>query len=448
MQLLSGTRRELLSTKTKRNATYILTDSAKGIKNKQCLIGMGVNMEIKIRKDFFVFLLLCSGLILFPYIFRTKLSSSSLAYINSISYIALFVFIRGKIQLVKSKGTSYILLICIILFGLIDVLVKDVHGRQALFEITYHVMPFILFFAKPCSKRLDKVACMDSTQRIFGIWNNMLSLAVMFIFVTAVLDLITERQASAFWANYYDVLSLHQMVGEGRIVSFYGHSLTCKSIVMINYIFKHIGYEVFDEKEHRWLWTVVSAICIAMTGSKSGIALFMVAILLFNKGNKRLRNIMAIGILGYICYLLGLFDTVIERFTTSTTLSTGRWDAIVEFLTIRKYSFHLFYGTSNASMDLTTQAFKEVAVFAWMYKNGIINAILKVFVLFIGPLITVIRSKNKTLIISAVLIILEANTSDYIVSVGDGTFLYCMVIWMLYAANEFYFLQRWSKGEK
>ena len=292
------------------------------------------------------------------------------------------------------------------------------------------------YFVFPIFLLLCDIRNEEMKKRIILLWYRYLSIAAHIVFFSMLIDAFTGHAASKTLYDIFQIPSMLQMINEGRSVTLYGHSLTSKTITMLYYLMS-VTLNETGLKKTKTMWSLfVCSFCVLMAGSKGGVLLLLIAVLIINFRYRRIRYLLLSVVVVYVLFLAGLFDTVLERFLTSATLTTGRLSAIEAVLSNRNYRFYVFHGTTGISTtDYTMQGFGEISIFAWAYRHGILNAVLRTITLYMLPALIILRGKKPRLFIMFLLMIMEFNTSNYISSTGDGLFVYIIMLWVFLMIN-------------
>lgn len=389
------------------------------------------NHVFRVRKVMLAVSLLFAGIILVPSTVRTLITSSYVLQINLVSYCGLvFLLLRafnGREAVIRRDIFTTIILAAIF-FGVLDHLLQKYGSQIMIMCLSYFIFPFFLLLCDIRNEEMKK--------RIILLWYRYLSIAAHIVFFSMLIDAFTGHAASKTLYDIFQIPSMLQMINEGRSVTLYGHSLTSKTITMLYYLMS-VTLNETGLKKTKTMWSMfVCSFCVLMAGSKGGVLLLLIAVLIINFRYRRIRYLLLSVVVVYVLFLAGLFDTVLERFLTSATLTTGRLSAIEAVLSNRNYRFYVFHGmTGISTTDYTLQGFGEISIFAWAYRHGILNAVLRTITLYMLPALIILRGKKPRLFIMFLLMIMEFNTSNYISSTGDGLFVYIIMLWVFLMIN-------------
>jgi hypothetical protein len=383
------------------------------------------SFKIKINKVQFFLFLMFFGVDFFPITVRKAISSTVLGQINVVSCCGLigllYISLQGRNAYIR-KSILSVLVLTVLFFGVLDYILQGLGMASFAANGSFFLLPFLLLLIDFRDEDTKKTAVL--------MWYRFLSIAAHIICFTMLIDLFFDGDASEILYSIFPLDSLLQSINEGRSISYYGHPLTSKTIAIIYYLVSNAVDESGLKKVNKMWCTFVCLVCVLMSGSKGGILLFFVILFVVNFKNRRIRYFVLTLILMYVLYLWGLFDVVLERFSTSATLTTGRLASIALVLGNAKYKFYMLRGTTTTtSSDNTIGAFSEMSVFWWAYRNGILNSILKSIVLYAYPVIMLLKRRNIRLLLMFGLCMVEFNTSNYICSIGDGLLVCVATVW-------------------
>lgn len=368
-----------------------------------------------------IFWLIPIGLFLFPTTVRGVLLDSELfRAVNIIAWFAILIYliiVSNDMRAIK-EGMPTIILLAVLYMVTIFVNGSNLQQAPGFFLAT--VLPIIWLNYRFSNK--------DFAVRAFKIWYQVLYIAMIIIIIGELINAISNNASSVFFANLYGNVSFFQLVQAGRLVSFYGHVIFTKEIILLFYVTGVLAhrYKIYQGTEI--IYTSIAVVAMAITTSKMGIVLIMTGILYFNFNKKRIRYIVMIALLGYAAYSFGLFDAIIERFNVAFSLgdiTTGRNTALVALYSSGALYFDFLGGSGFTNMSTTMIAALEYPLLRLAYRHGILYAVIILLSVFVVPIIRLIRSHKTDLLIALLLIALDINTFDSIASVGDYMLIYC-----------------------
>lgn len=273
---------------------------------------------------------------------------------------------------------------------------------------------------------------MRNPEKTIRVVLNIFKVVSLIVVVMGVIDLLTD---SNLIVNYYmfanDYNYADMAMTSTRLYSYIGHPLYNAELFLMTFGMNYAYNEIFlqDHKQDKWI-IILTMIGIAMTASKSAIAIFLgLLIILYIKNIKYMLFSLIILAIGYY---KGLFDQVILRFSGS--LSTGRnevWERIsskgIDF-------FHFFWG--NGSDSKYSYSYLEEwarAAFEYPYKLyalefGILFTIIIFLFLFLLPEIRIINNGKKWIMFSAIFlgVTIHVNMYNGIGTYSDPMYLYCL----------------------
>lgn len=204
----------------------------------------------------------------------------------------------------------------------------------------------------------------------------------------AVVDKISGRAVLKFLEPYvvhdqtFKLFAYSESPDHKRFYSVFGHPL-------INMMWFNMCWvlNIVWNKHHKaiapsWLVCILGFVAIACCGSKTGFFVGIgITVIAFYK-NKAMYIPIGIGIV--VMLISGIMDNLLQRLSTS--LTTGRMNALLQLLHDSQYPFHLFKGYGENISPHSTAAF-EFTVIDMAFCFGIIYAVIMLGL----PLLFVIR---------------------------------------------------------
>ena len=377
------------------------------------------------------FLIWMFGMLFFPFLFRRMVLPDLLAAGNVVSFLGVLI-ISVKTFDRKSRLLLFNILV-IILASILLIINGDSTDSIARYFIS-GFLPILILEFKPISKDKFKV--------VFPAVLNMLDISIGIIFICAAIDLFSGWRISNYLANLYGVRSLLAITREGRLVSYFGHALLTSEMVLVFFIF-HLIDEFYVRKAHKIVFPTIEAVFImALTGSKTGIVLLAVLLLMFYGSKKTIKYIPLISVAIYLVYRFGIFDAVLSRFMIGAEqgdLTTGRLTAFLRLRNVGYLDFSFFSGHRSDLINSNTTliAALENPVLRWAYRYGIAFAILMSIRVFVLPAVRQAKCNNIRIFICSLVYLVDIMTYDTVCSIGDNMLLYCTVIYILYCASSY-----------
>lgn len=368
-----------------------------------------------------IFWLIPVGLFFFPTTVRGLLVDNELFIaFNIVSWLAILVYlikIPNDMRAIKAGMPTVILLAVLYV---VTIIVNDSNLFQAAAFFTATVLPIIWLNYRFRNKGF--------ILRAFRIWYQVLYIAMIIIIAGEMINFISNNASSEFFANLYGNKSYFQLVSEGRLISFYGHAIFTKEIILLFYATGVIAhrYRIFQGTEV--VYTSIAVIAMAFTSSKMGVVLILAGVLYFNFNIKRIRYLIMVALVGYIAYSYGFFDAILERFNIafrSGDITTGRNIALLALYSSGALSFDLLGGAGFTNMSTDMIAALEYPLLRLAYRHGILYAVIVLLSVFAVPVVRLIRARKMDLLVALLLIVLDINTYDSIASVGDYMLIYC-----------------------
>lgn len=372
------------------------------------------------------------GLIVTPYILRNKYLPDLISGFNIISMIGVFIFARMYLR--RSGLRKGIMSLAMIWFayGLMAVNSDTV---LSVFKTTLSIfLPLIIIHFNVLEK--------DVFREVFHLVLRFLDYAIIFMLICGVIDFVSGWSISSFLADYYGTVSLQGLVRQNRMVSYMGHSLLTTEWTLIYYIFHIVDAFYISKTKKIIVPTIIAAFVIALTGSKTGLVLMCVLILIYYGNIKMLRYIPVLCLLLFVGYRFGVFDLILGRFiygVESGYLTTGRASAYSSLLGSGILRFQWLTGHSAELLNQSTSmiAALENPIMRWAYRYGILFALLMAISIFVVPFAKIVKCKNVRLILTVLVYIIDVNTYDTVCSIGDSMLRFCTVFFILFSAMAF-----------
>lgn len=386
---------------------------------------------VKTNKTIFSIMFLS---VFFSYYIRINLMGKAIASVNIIFILALIVY-----SFLNRKNNN-LLVIAIITFIIIYVFIVDFLGNNnAIMDIIKNIcilfIPLYLLTIQPNYE--DKKEVVKACIKIFNFFT-------IIIFLIGIIDPLINLSITNFLANnitpdIIDWINFNATTGVYRYTSYMGHPLFTKEIFIYFFLFNTLYGKVYNEYLINWkIIMSISLIGILLSGSKAGILLIIVSIL-FLKENGERNFKYYIGILAAfgILYTLGLFDTVILRFQT-TTLTTGReewWQYIQDYKFLRinlfsGYGENIYSIISQKVGDVYTTAGLEYPLRVFIYKYGVLCTLL-IMIILVFPVIIFVNRRQYFIVFACLIKFAEVFTYNGLVFKADNMILFILFVYIM-----------------
>lgn len=389
-------------------------------------------MKIRFNKFQLPIFFLCVGLFILPSSLRGAISDSPYMEINCIALPALVCMYLNNIKkpdyisVIKTnkwleKWCVLSIILLVITFFILTMRRKDYESCLAYFVMLIFPALFTNFEFKDS----------ELFKGLVKVWMTFLHGTAVFMIFCSFCDILFDNYMSLFFTNLYQITSLFNSVQAGRMVSYMGHPLLSCELFLIYYVTYYLYTTKYLQKREKIYPVLISLLGIALTGSKAGIVLILVAIILFH-ANWQGQKIVPFALLGIVLlYGLGLFDLVIERLRMgiqSGDITTTRNTALTSLLSRGELTFDWFSGR-NIDYSWEMVAALEYPVLRWAYQFGIAVALSLTFVVFVNPALKLLRYKvKKEWLFGFGLIAVFVNTYNGLALQRDHMLLYCVTV--------------------
>lgn len=393
--------------------------------------------RLKLDKTAVFSFLIGFGILFFNVTIRNQISQSTLMLFNIPVYIAFLFFLPGSSGIKKISRKFVEKGIFLWLMLLLIMLISMIHSGAV--RIT-----FIISIAIPVIIGFVELKDSNDINRVFLIWLKILNFVLMLVAIGGIVDLISGYAVTKFFTDFYHTEAILQMRTDepNRIISVLGHPLVASEIGLIGCICNYIDMVFLNTTKHQILGFTVSIVVIALCGSKIAFILALFLMLILNIENKKIRNILLLIIVFYTMYSVGLFDVVIERFANGIKagdLSTGRNVRLLELYSAGSLDFNFFTGHGEELSEHFIIAL-EYPVLRLAYRYGIFYTICLFGVIFIYPLITILRRKQIFLFWALLCLIIDVNTFSGLTATGDGMLLFNIMLFLfMNISNKIYY---------
>lgn len=228
---------------------------------------------------------------------------------------------------------------------------------------------------------------------------------VYLIFIIYLVDLLTGSLIMRTLADNW-LTCIANWVPRGkslftsRYASYLGHYLFTDVIYVgyyiLNTFYKH---SFFDETEKPIILHIVAVIGVISTGSKTGLLILSVLLIMFNI--KKIKYMIALIVGAFALYFAGFFNILLGRLSTEE-FSTGRFGAWQTLFSMKVMKFNLFYGIGDDFFEYihrfvdfgTAGIATEFPILCLLFKVGVIGFIAYIALMLLIPGYELLRKKN------------------------------------------------------
>lgn len=390
-------------------------------------------LKLEIKKNEISVILWCIGLFVFPYILRNRLMGSA-ALLNILTYGGLLYGYNRKIidnAYIKSNRWGK-LLFAVIYYTLSIFILFYIRGTG--WSIVRRFM-LVFVYVFPAAFIYMEIPDKQIVEKYSKIWLGCLRGICTIMCVAKAIDMLLGNFIQKFFASFYGNSSMLYLIRSGRFVSFYGHSLNTAFFSICLLVWTTVVNDTLKNERKKYIYDViVSLICIAIAGSKSGIMLAILLLLLCNIGIRKTKYMVSILMVTGILYFSGVFDTVISRILEGIRigdLSTSRNSALERLISSGTISFDWIKGHVIDYSGTSMIAALEYPFLRWAFTCGILFSLIMCIVYFIFPAIRVVTCFNLTGLICVMIFMAFVNGNNGISSYSDDLLFYAINIGLL-----------------
>ncbi len=228
---------------------------------------------------------------------------------------------------------------------------------------------------------------------------------VYLIFIIYLVDLLTGSLIMRTLADNW-LTCIANWVPRGkslftsRYASYLGHYLFTDVIYVgyyiLNAFYKH---SFFDETETPIIMHIVAVIGVISTGSKTGLLILSVLLIVFNI--KKIKYMIALIAGAFALYFAGFFNILLGRLSTEE-FSTGRFGAWQTLFDMKVLKFNLFYGIGDGFFEYihrfvdfgTAGIATEFPILCLLFKVGVIGFIAYIALMLLIPCYELLKREN------------------------------------------------------
>lgn len=306
--------------------------------------------ESAAKAEGLAYILLFAGLFLTPVYLRYPLLAPAVGYygqINVLAVLATAIFIVGSERFGGAERTAF----CLYTAMLIPLVVTDKLAGIRLGHTAATLCNCWLPFFLP----LAHTAKAHAKERL-GHFLTAYNVFTVLLLAIAVWDRLSETKplyavAGWFWDHglyeYEEIRVMLRLIEEeaGRKLSrFYfiwGHTLTNAIFFNGFFILNDIYYRSVGRRYPRMAYFAVAVCGTLLCGAKMAILVLGIYLVIANWEDK--RWLIAYAVMFAVLYFTGAFNSVLQRFR-STSLTSGRLEAMQRFFAEGEYPLHLLYG--------------------------------------------------------------------------------------------------------
>ena len=390
-------------------------------------------MKIKLN-NLLVFKVIIISLFVFNYAIREKFCFI-LKDVNVLFFIAMTVFLY-----INRKNISVKKMIFIAILFFYNLIINIITGSRINNIVYFNIQTIIplLIFSVDISKK--KIMLKEDIQKIVNFYN----LFIFVFFLIFILDLISNNAFSRILSDLLTVNSSNWIapsVLNNRYHFFFAHPLYCSLLVMIYYLINVICQKNKIKTNIKyWTFHIIAAALLFAFGSKTAIILFLLIFYLYNYTPRRL----AIGIfLMVMLYFSGNMNFLLKRFIEEGASTSGRNESILEALKYGLIKIRMFTGKGENIQFILINvlglnaagAVQEYPLLVLLFRYGVFYTFLLSDMLFFKPLKEFFKSKNISLIIGSIVLILQLNMFNGLTALVEVEIVYIMFILIMRYIN-------------
>lgn len=389
--------------------------------------------HLRIRKQDIPIITFCIGIFVFPYILRERILGS-LALINFLVYFGLIYGSQKNVLILPTKykkgifnAAVWLCYTVVATFLLFYIKGNEWSSVRRILLLFVYIFPAIFI----CTKIVD----VDKINRYSDAWLKVLQIVCRLMCIFWILDKLLGNTIQNLWANIYQSNTLLFLIRSGRFVSFYGHALENTAFFLMLLIWTTIKKDEYGRQNSTYILDVFTALFgIAICGSKSGLMLAILLLLLCNIGLKKAKYMIAILVLFLGLYITGTFDLIISRIMEGLAagdLSTARNSSLETLMLKGVVNFKMMEGHVFKYGDVAMGAALEYPFLQWSFVCGIVFTIVQYLMYFIKPGVQVLLSKKWSVFICMLVLMAFYNGNNGIVSFNDDLLIYSLNVWLI-----------------
>lgn len=390
-------------------------------------------MHLRMRKQEVPIILICIGIFLFPYILRECIIGA-LALINFLVYFGLIYGSQKKVLILPTNYKKGIFN-TVVWFGytvFATFLLFYIKGNE--WSTVRHIL-LLFVYILPAIFICTKIVNIEKIECYSDVWLKILQIVCRLMCIFWVVDKFLGNAIQNLWADIYQSNTLFLLISSGRFVSFYGHALENAAFFLMLLIWVTVKTDDYGKHNSTYILDVITALFgIAICGSKSGLILAILLLLLCNVGLKKAKYMVVILVLFLGMYITGAFDLVISRIMEGLAtgdLSTARNSSLDILMLKGIVDFKMMEGHVFKYDDVVMNAALEYPFLQWSFVCGMMFAIVQYLMYFVKPGIQVLLSKKWNIFICLLILMAYYNGNNGIVSFNDDLLIYSLNVWLI-----------------
>ncbi|PEL13551.1 hypothetical protein [Bacillus sp. AFS017336] len=374
--------------------------------------------------------LLLMSIFLIPQQIREGILGGKIGGLNYIATLILFLILFRYIRMFDLKYVVFLYIFNIYL------LISLLFFENKLMEIIIVLLSFSLPLIIIGLKIRD-----TSLKVIFRIFLSYFNIIILIITILGIIDFLTNYKillsiSKILPARIEELINLQKSTSLYRLFSIYGHPLFNSQLYLMYLILNYIGTVYFEFRTKKYFFYILTTIGIALTASKTGLILLIIALLGFSSRKKWIRNYFILGLMTLIVWISGIFNSTILRLT-SGNLTTGREDMWSKVEQYNMFPIKIFtgYGRSFA-LEYNNYIAKASAAFEYPYRMfalemGIFFTIILYCFIFVYPVLLLIKRKHYNLLFCYLIIFIDVNTYNGLSSRGDYMLIFSVFTFLI-----------------
>ena len=404
-------------------------------------------MKIKINTYTAIKLMILSVFV-FGYTIRVS-TVPTFQYISALFLLGMCILLKKHYRNISIKKTF--LWIVFLASTVLSDVINNVSLHQWELYFFMNTVSLLAFIVDNNSLALEK----SEIKKLIRIYNKF----VYLIFIIYLVDLLTGSLIMRTLADNW-LTCIANWVPRGkslftsRYASYLGHYLFTDVIYVgyyiLNAFYKH---SFFDETEKPIIMHIVAVIGVISTGSKTGLLILSVLLVVFNI--KKIKYMIALIAGAFALYFAGFFNILLGRLSTEE-FSTGRFGAWQTLFNMKVLKLNLFYGIGDGFFEYihrfvdfgTAGIATEFPILCLLFKVGVIGFIAYIALMLLIPGYELLKRKNLygAACIGAYLFLIA--TYNGLTAYPDTQIVYIIVVIMIEliskVAKKKYTLNEWK----
>lgn len=384
-----------------------------------------------------LFIILLISLFIFSQELREGTLGNTFATVNILSLFSVSLLILNNFnRLDKKKFIVFYITILIYIFS--ASLYENSFFTIAKCIISF-IFPLILIILE-----IDN----DTLKSIFKFTVITLNIVIIIITIIGIFEIIFAININTHISTFMSQRTREQImdnsmsINSKRLYSFMGHPLFNTELYLM-FLALNILYNKYLIQKKCPLWILAAAtIGIAFTGSKTGFVLLCLSIVTLFKSSNKIKKFLLIIAGIAVALKIGLFNTLLYRFTTGS-LTSGRSEKWIEIKSMNLYPIKFFTGygngftfTFNTYVDWASAAF-EYPLRMFSLEMGIIMTVMIYIFIMLIPTITLIKRRHWYLLLSYLIVFVDINTFNGIALLGDKMMILSLLIFLILGLSKY-----------